>query len=203
MRREGFTLIELLVVIGIIALLLALIMPAVQAVRRQARAVVCQARIRQLAMDMHSYEADNHTLPHGMAPGLFALLLGVHPQEVHQWYLAIYVDAVEWVELPNTLGMSQYGDGGIMASKPYAATGKYIQRMSNYCAGCRYAPEKALGEDACPFTALYWDFLIRHEKQLKGNPRMQLQVRNLERRGTDDRRAIRKKAATLKKAILS
>jgi deoxyribodipyrimidine photolyase-related protein len=138
-----------------------------------------------------------------MVTGLFALLLGVCPKEVHQWYLAIYVDAVEWVELPNTLGMSQYGDGGIMASKPYVATGKYIQRMSNYCAACCYAPEKALGEDACPFTTLYWDFLMRHEKLLKKNPRMQLQMRNLARKGTDDRRAIRKKAAALLKAILA
>jgi deoxyribodipyrimidine photolyase-related protein len=86
---------------------------------------------------------------------LFALLLGVHREQVHQWYLAIFADAVEWVELPNTLGMSQYADGGIMGSKPYVASGRYIQRMSNYCQGCRYRPDVMVGPDACPFTTLY------------------------------------------------
>ena len=129
------------------------------------------------------------TLEHGyahhiqrlMVTGLYTLLLGVRPQEVHQWYLAVYVDAVEWVELPNTLGMSQYADGGVMASKPYAASGKYIQRMSNYCKGCRYDPGEAVGEKACPFTTLYWDFLLRHETVLAANPRMIMQIKNLSR----------------------
>ena len=118
-----------------------------------------------------------------MVTGLFALLLGVEPKAVHEWYLAVYVDAVEWVEVPNTIGMSQFADGGIMASKPYVATGKYIQRMSNYCSGCIYDPAKAVGEDACPFTTLYWDFLIRHKKQLASNNRMTLQFKNVERKG--------------------
>jgi deoxyribodipyrimidine photolyase-related protein len=129
------------------------------------------------------------TLEHGyahhiqrlMVTGLYTLLLGVRPQEVHRWYLAVYVDAVEWVELPNTLGMSQYADGGVMASKPYAASGKYIQRMSNYCKGCRYDPGEAVGEKACPFTTLYWDFLLRHETVLAANPRMIMQIKNLSR----------------------
>jgi deoxyribodipyrimidine photolyase-related protein len=101
-----------------------------------------------------------------MVTGLYALLFGVEPKQVHQWYLSVYVDAVEWVELPNTLGMSQFADGGVMASKPYAASGKYIQRMSNHCKGCRYDPALSVGEVACPFTTLYWDFLIRHEVPL-------------------------------------
>ncbi|MEN9315980.1 MAG: hypothetical protein RIS35_2373, partial [Pseudomonadota bacterium] len=117
------------------------------------------------------------TLAHGyahhiqrlMVAGLFTLLLGVRPQQVHAWFLSVYVDAVEWVELPNTLGMSQYGDGGLMASKPYAATGKYIQRMGGPCAGCRYDPALRTGEHACPYTTLYWDFLLRHERPLAGN----------------------------------
>jgi deoxyribodipyrimidine photolyase-related protein len=146
------------------------------------------------------------TLEHGyahhiqrlMVTGLFALLLGVDPREVHEWYLAVYVDAVEWVELPNTLGMSQYADGGVMASKPYAATGKYIQRMSNYCVGCRYAPGKATGEDACPFTTLYWDFLMRHEAKLKKNTRMALQVKNLARKNSGEKAAIRRRANELR-----
>jgi deoxyribodipyrimidine photolyase-related protein len=124
-------------------------------------------------------------------------LLGVDPKEVHKWYLAIYVDAVEWVELPNTLGMSQFADDVVMASKPYAATGKYIQRMSNYCAGCRFKPDKATGQDACPFTTLYWDFLMRHEKLLAKTQRMSLQVRNLKRKSKAELRQIREAAANL------
>ena len=146
------------------------------------------------------------TLEHGyahhiqrlMVTGLYALLLGVEPQQVHAWYLAVYVDAVEWVELPNTLGMSQYSDGGIMASKPYAATGKYIDRMSNYCAGCRFDPAKSVGEDACPFTTLYWDFLRRHEALLAKNQRMALQVKNLARLKPTDRTAIQARAREIK-----
>jgi deoxyribodipyrimidine photolyase-related protein len=101
---------------------------------------------------------------------------------------------VEWVELPNVLGMSQYADGGVMASKPYAASGKYIDRMSNYCKGCRFDPAKSTGEDACPFTTLYWDFLMRHEILLAKNPRMVMQIRNLNRLSPADRKAIRAQA---------
>jgi deoxyribodipyrimidine photolyase-related protein len=154
-------------------------------------------------------EAIGQTLEYGyahhiqrlMVTGLFALLLGVHPREVHAWYLAVYVDAVEWVELPNTLGMSQFADGGIMASKPYAATGKYIQRMSNYCDDCRYRPDRALGEAACPFTTLYWDFLLRHENRLKKNPRMTLQLRNAAGKDREERRSLRSAADRVRNRI--
>jgi len=151
-------------------------------------------------------DALGQTLEHGyahhiqrlMVTGLYSLLLGVDPKRTHEWYLAVYVDAVEWVELPNTLGMSQYGDGGVMASKPYVATGKYIQRMSNYCAGCRFDPAKATGEDACPFTTLYWDFLLRHEKLLAANQRMALQVKNLARLKPAERAAIQARAKSIR-----
>ncbi|MGC4396488.1 cryptochrome/photolyase family protein [Hydrogenophaga sp. T2] len=143
-------------------------------------------------------DAIGQTLRHGyahhiqrlMVTGLFALLYGVQPQQVHAWYLSVYVDAVEWVELPNTLGMSQYADGGLLASKPYIATGRYIERMSDHCRGCRFDPGQRTGERACPFTTLYWDFLLRHEARFASHPRLALQVKNLARIGPAEREAI-------------
>ena len=125
------------------------------------------------------------------------------PQAVHEWYLAVYVDAVEWVELPNTLGMSQFADGGVMASKPYVASGKYIQRMSNYCAGCRFDPAKATGENACPFTTLYWDFLMRHEPRLRKNQRMAMQLKNLARLESGRRSQIRLQAGRIRNELVA
>jgi deoxyribodipyrimidine photolyase-related protein len=141
-----------------------------------------------------------HHIQRLMVTGLFALLFGVDPKRVHEWYLAVYVDAVEWVELPNTLGMSQYGDGGVMASKPYVASGKYIQRMSNYCTGCRFDPAESTGPKACPFTTLYWDYLLQHEPKLRQNQRMSMQVRNLARLDEKQRAAIQKQANELRAA---
>ncbi|HEU0153851.1 MAG TPA: cryptochrome/photolyase family protein [Arenimonas sp.] len=142
-----------------------------------------------------------HHIQRLMVTGLFALLLGVRPREVHAWYLAVYVDAVEWVELPNVLGMSQYADGGRMTSKPYAASGAYIQKMSNHCAGCRFKPGVAVGADACPFTTLYWDFLARHEARFARHPRTALQWKNLARKPAAEVDAIRAQAATLREAL--
>ena len=142
-----------------------------------------------------------HHIQRLMVTGLFAMLLGVKPEEVHRWYLAVYVDAVEWVELPNTLGMSQFADGGVMASKPYCATGAYIDRMSNACKGCRYDPKKASGPEACPFTTLYWDFLARHEKLLAKNQRMTMQLKNLSRKEAGELRSIRRQADDLKASL--
>ena len=147
------------------------------------------------------------TLTHGyanhiqrlMVTGLFALMLGVDPQQVHAWYLAVYVDAVEWVELPNSLGMSQYADGGVMGSKPYVATGKYIQRMSPHCKGCRYDPAQRSGDNACPFTTLYWDFLMRHEPVLASNPRMALQVKNVARLTDEQKQAVSQRASAIRR----
>jgi deoxyribodipyrimidine photolyase-related protein len=142
-----------------------------------------------------------HHIQRLMVTGLFCLMLGVDPKDVHRWYLSVYVDAVEWVELPNTLGMSQYADGGVMASKPYVATGRYIERMSNYCTGCRFDPSQATGDKACPFTTLYWDFLQRHESILRSNPRMGLQVKNLARLDTQQRAAIRRQAEEFRSSL--
>jgi deoxyribodipyrimidine photolyase-related protein len=142
-----------------------------------------------------------HHIQRLMVTGLFAMLLGVRPEAVHEWYLAVYVDAVEWVELPNTLGMSQYGDGGVMVSKPYAASGKYIRRMSNYCSHCPYDPADATGDTACPFTCLYWAFLMRQEKRLAGNPRMCLQLRNLAKLSAGRKSAISRRANRLRERL--
>ena len=139
-----------------------------------------------------------HHIQRLMVTGLYALMFGVQPREVHAWYLAVYVDAVEWVELPNTIGMSQHADGGLMASKPYIATGKYIQRMSNYCSGCRFDPAESTGPTACPFTTLYWDFLLQHEQAMRLNQRMSMQVRNLARLDEPKRQAIRARATELR-----
>lgn len=139
-----------------------------------------------------------HHIQRLMVTGLFAMMLGVDPKRVHEWYLAVYIDAVEWVELPNTLGMSQYADGGVMASKPYCATGKYIQRMSNHCGGCKYKPAKATGDDACPFTTLYWDFLARHRESLRGNNRMAMQLKNVDRKDPEELAEIRQQADDLR-----
>jgi deoxyribodipyrimidine photolyase-related protein len=153
------------------------------------------------------HDALAQTLTHGyanhiqrlMVTGLYALMLGVQPKQVHAWYLAVYIDAVEWVELPNTLGMSQYADGGVMGSKPYIATGKYIQRMSPHCKGCRYDPAQRSGDSACPFTTLYWDFLMRHEAVLATNPRMALQVKNLTRLGDAQKQGVGERAAAIRR----
>jgi len=139
-----------------------------------------------------------HHIQRLMVTGLYTLLLGVRPKVVHEWYLAVYVDAVEWVELPNTLGMSQYADGGVMASKPYCASGSYINRMSNYCKSCPCNPAEAAGEKACPFTTLYWDFLLRNEDRLAGNHRMGMQLTNLRRLGPERREAIRLRAEQIR-----
>ena len=123
--------------------------------------------------------AHAHHIQRLMVIGNFALLAGLDPQAVHRWYLGVYVDAFEWVELPNTLGMSQFADGGLLATKPYAASASYMHRMGDYCQGCRYRRAQATGNDACPFNALYWDFLARQRERLGHNPRLAMAYRQL------------------------
>ncbi len=151
------------------------------------------------------HEAIEHTKQHAyshhiqrlMITGNFALLAGLSPHAVHQWYLAVYADAYEWVELPNTMGMALFADGGVLASKPYAASGNYIHKMSNYCRHCHYQVKETLAGNACPFNALYWDFLARHEALLAGNPRLALTYKNWHRKADAEQQAIRAKAAEL------
>ena len=116
--------------------------------------------------------AHAHHIQRLMVIGNFALLIGADPLQVQQWYLEVYIDAYEWVEAPNTLGMSQFGDGGLLGTKPYVSSGAYINRMSDYCGRCRYDVKQRIGPDACPFNALYWDFFARHEDKLGANPRL-------------------------------
>lgn len=142
-----------------------------------------------------------HHIPRLMVLGQFSMLLGVHPYKFHEWHMAMYADAVDWVSLPNALGMSQYGDGGVMGTKPYGASGNYIRKMGNHCEGCRYNPKHATGDDACPFTTLYWDFLDRHHKRFAGNHRMNFQMKNLERKNKEDLKEIRTRAGKLKTSI--
>jgi deoxyribodipyrimidine photolyase-related protein len=138
-----------------------------------------------------------HHIQRLMVTGNFSLLAGLSPQQVCDWYLAVYVDAIEWVELPNTAGMALHACGPRFTSKPYVASGAYIQRQSNYCSGCRYEPAKRSGDGACPFTTLYWHFIDRHEAALGGNPRTALMAKNLQKISVDERAAIRRHAIAL------
>ena len=142
-----------------------------------------------------------HHIQRLMVTGNLAMLLGVHPDEINDWYMVVYADAYEWVELPNVHGMATFADGGIIGSKPYAASGAYINRMSNYCGKCRYDVKTKIGADACPFNALYWDFMIRNQKKLAGNMRMAMPYRTLERMKPADRAALQAEAGRIKTAF--
>lgn len=144
-----------------------------------------------------------HHIQRLMVLGLFSLVAGVHPRTFHEWHMAMYLDAIDWVSLPNALGMSQFGDGGLLGTKPYCASGNYINKMSNYCKNCRFDYKKASGDNACPVTTLYWDFLDRHADLFEGNRRMVFQLKNLEkkREDPDQMQAIRTAASRLKERI--
>ena len=136
-----------------------------------------------------------------MVIGNFALLAGLDPDAVHRWYLGVYIDAFEWVEMPNTLGMSQFADGGLLATKPYVSSAAYIDRMSDYCKGCHYDRRQRTGARACPFNALYWDFFARNAAVLGKNPRLGMVYRQLEKFADADRVALREQAASLRKRL--
>jgi len=131
-----------------------------------------------------------HHIQRLMVTGNFALLAGLAPEAVNRWYLEVYADAFEWVQLPNTHGMALFADGGVVGSKPYSASGAYINRMSDHCASCAYKVKEAHGETACPFNYLYWDFMIRHRDKLGGNPRMGMVYRNLDKMDAEKRAGV-------------
>jgi deoxyribodipyrimidine photolyase-related protein len=140
----------------------------------------------------HAYA---HHIQRLMVTGTFALLAGLHPDDVDEWYMVVYADAYEWVEMPNVRGMALHADGGIMGSKPYAASGAYINRMSDYCGGCAYDVKASTGENACPFNALYWDFIARHAERFGANPRMAMPVRTWSKMAAAKQAALREQAA--------
>jgi deoxyribodipyrimidine photolyase-related protein len=143
---------------------------------------------------MHAY---SHHIQRLMVTGNFALIAGLDVKQVQEWYLSVYSDAFEWVEMPNTLGMALFGDGGIVGSKPYAASGKYINKMSNFCDKCYYNPNDMLGEKACPFNALYWDFLDRNRDKLECNQRLPYVYSTWDKFTAEKQNSIRKKAIAI------
>ncbi len=145
--------------------------------------------------------AHSHHINRLMVIGNFALLAGLSPEELHRWYLGIYIDAFEWVELPNTLGMSQFADGGLLATKPYVSSAAYIDRMSDYCKGCHYDKKARTGERACPYNALYWDFFDRNRDQLAGNQRLGMVYQQLRRMDDGTLAALRERAADLRARV--
>ena len=139
----------------------------------------------------------SHHIQRLMVTGMFGVTAQINPQQLCDWYLAVYVDAVEWVELPNTAGMALFANGGRFTSKPYVASGAYIKRMSNYCGGCQYEPETRVGPSACPMTTLYWNFLDKHEDTFGSNPRTALMVKNLQRMTPELRTQVRERATEM------
>jgi deoxyribodipyrimidine photolyase-related protein len=136
-----------------------------------------------------------HNIQRLMVIGNFALLAGIHPDELDKWFLGVYADAVEWVQITNTRGMSQFADGGIVGTKPYVSTANYIGKMSNYCSGCKYDAKQKTGDNACPFNALYWDFYIRNREKLANNPRIGMMYKTLDKMGVVEKKEISESAA--------
>ncbi len=145
-------------------------------------------------------DAQSHHIQRLMITGNFALLYGVLPSEVCAWYLAMYADAYEWVELPNTLGMALYGDGGFLASKPYAASGAYINKMSNFCQSCHYQVKLKVGPDACPFNYLYWDFMLKHQTLFRQHPRLKFAINHVKQMNLTQVEQIKESAKAFRKS---
>ncbi|NMV40199.1 cryptochrome/photolyase family protein [Ralstonia insidiosa] len=157
-----------------------------------------QMRCLQLAIGQSLQTAHAHHIQRLMVIGNFALLAGIAPAEVHRWYLGVYIDAFEWVELPNTVGMSQWADGGRIATKPYVSSAAYLSRMSDYCKGCHYDSKQRVGERACPYNALYWDFFMRHAAVFGRNPRLAMVYRQLANMPAEALDALRTHAASVR-----
>ena len=143
-------------------------------------------------------QAHAHHIQRLMVIGNFALMAGLDPHALHRWYLGVYIDAFEWVELPNTLGMSQFADGGMLATKPYVSSAAYLDKMGDHCQHCAYRRKERLGERACPFNALYWDFHMRHEPLLRRNPRIGMVYRQIDKMSPAQRDAIAEQARGLR-----
>ena len=154
-------------------------------------------RCMHKAISHSLHDAYAHHIQRLMIIGNFSLLAGLDVEQVCEWYLAVYIDAFEWVELPNTLGMALYADNGLLASKPYAASANYISKMGDHCQSCRYNPKLITGAKACPYNALYWDFIQRHQQRFAGNPRMALMVKQWQKKPVADQQAITLWAAHL------
>ena len=152
--------------------------------------------IKQLKETAHT-----HHIQRLMVLGNFALIAGVNPQQLTQWFTAVYIDALEWVMVPNVVGMSQYADLGSFTTKPYAASANYINKMSDYCGHCRYNPKEKTGEDACPFNSLYWDFLDRHQEKFSDNPRMNMMLANWDKQDKAQREEILERAKEVKEKL--
>lgn len=159
-----------------------------------------ETRMRCLGQAVRQLQETGHThhIQRLMVLGNFALIARVDPRQLNDWFLTCYVDALDWVVTPNVMGMSQYADLGSFTSKPYAASGKYVQRMSDHCAHCSYDVKKTVGDDACPLNSLYWDFMDHHSDGLSGNPRMALMLKNWARRDEEVRADILRQAATVR-----
>ncbi len=153
------------------------------------------------AIEQSLETAHAHHIQRLMVIGNFSLLAGLNPDQVHRWYLGIYIDAFEWVELPNTLGMSQWSDGGLIATKPYVSSAAYIDRMSDYCRGCHYDKKQKVDDKACPFNALYWDFFDRHKPRLGRNPRLGMVYRQLEKMSQEQLESLRRKASDVRQNL--
>ncbi|GGE54571.1 deoxyribodipyrimidine photo-lyase [Streptosporangium jomthongense] len=158
-------------------------------------------RCMHKAIDATRRNAYAHHIQRLMVTGNFALLAGIKPEEICDWYLAVYADAYDWVELPNVLGMVMHADGGYLGSKPYASSGKYIHRMSDHCVNCHYKVSKSTEPDACPFNSLYWHFIDRHRDDFESNPRMGMMYRNWDKQKPERREALLTRANYLLKRL--